>query len=341
MSKIEWTDATWNPLTGCSPVSEGCRNCYAAREAAGRLSGHPAYSGLAEYRGTGDARHPVFTGEIRLHPDRLDQPLRWRKPRRVFVNSMSDLFHPDVPEEFIDRVFAVMALSPDHTFQVLTKRPERMAAYVGRDLRHPFVEAAATRVLRDVGRDPGDMIEEHPWMSTHSPWSLTWPLPNVWLGTSVEDQDAADERIPHLLRTPAAVRFLSCEPLIGPVEIPRRPESCWDHKWAGPGNVCPNCKDGPVEHPIGWVIVGGESGPGARPFDVAWARSLIRQCRAAGVACFVKQLGARPFESHVTVGGDRRWADLSDRKGGDPEEWPEELRVREWPEPAEVGADAS
>lgn len=254
-SGIEWTDATWNPVLGCSPVSEGCRNCYAAKESI-RLAGHPnakvrdAYAGLSEMRGQGKDRRAVFTGVMRLMEDRLDQPLRWKRPRRIFVNSMSDLFHAGVPDAFIDRVFQVMADAPQHIFQVLTKRPQRMRAYV----------AAA---------------------------GGTNPLPNVWLGISVEDQAAADERIPHLVETPAAVRFLSCEPLLGPVDL--------DPNWLHPKNPDPMPLDGRFRLPeegVGWVIVGGESGPGARPMMAGWAWALRDQCEAWDVPFTFKQWGA-------------------------------------------------
>jgi len=308
-SKIEWTDTTWNPLAGCTPVSPGCRNCYAANHAR-RLAGHPnpkvggPYAGTARTAGDGRA---VFTGQVNLLEDRLTQPLRWRKPRRVFVNAMSDLFHPDVPDDFVDKVFAVMALCPQHTFQVLTKRPERMAEWA---------------LLNSTG---GHVF--HVASTMGSPRSGIWPLPNVWLGTSVEDQARADERIPHLLRCPAAVRFLSCEPLLGPVDV----SPYLDGAWAN-GDAYPS---GPR---VNWIIPGGESGPGARPCNVEWVRSLVRQCSDAGVACFVKQLGARPRSScdhfgvtQTDVGG---WWEhlLRDHKGGDMEEWPEDLRVREYPQ---------
>jgi protein gp37 len=180
-SSIEWTDATWSPVTGCTKVSEGCRHCYAETMAK---------------RFWGD-RH---FGDVQCHPDRLEQPLRWRKPRRVFVNSMSDLFHPAVPDDFIDRVFAVMALCPQHTFQVLTKRPERMRAWFdgGEHLR-------MTRCFRNF---------QH-YTKPVGPW----PLPNVWLGVSVEDQATADERIPVLLDTPSALCFVSAEPLLGEIDL--------------------------------------------------------------------------------------------------------------------------
>lgn len=224
---IEWTDETWNPLTGCASVSPGCDHCYAARETAGRLNSHPAYAGLAVRP---EGQPAVFTGEIRLHLDRLGQPLKWRKPRRVFVNSMSDLFHPDVPEEFIYRVFGVMASAQPHTFQILTKRPQSM-------------EAWATATMR----------------------SSAWILPNVWLGTSIES-DRYAFRADHLRRTPAAVRFLSLEPLLGPVP---------SLDLTG----------------IDWVIVGGESGPRARPMHPDWVRNVRDRCVAEGVPFFFKQWG--------------------------------------------------
>jgi len=218
---IEWTDETWNPVTGCTKVSPGCDHCYAER-ITNRFGGPGAFDTVV------------------LHPERLGKPLRWRKSRMVFVNSMSDLFHDDVPDEFIGRVWQVMGAASMHTFQVLTKRPGRMASLLNE------------RIL------------------THIPVLPNWPLPNVWLGTSVEDQKWADIRIPKLLDAPAAVRFLSCEPLLGPVDLRIYPGS-----W------------------VDWVIVGGESGPGARPMHPDWARSLRDQCVAAEVPFFFKQWGGR------------------------------------------------
>lgn len=254
-SAIEWTQETWNPVVGCTHVSEGCEHCYAAREASGRLKTHPIYAGLAE--------GGRFTGEVRLLPERLDQPLRWRRPRVVFVNSMSDLFHDEVPDEFIEQVFVVMARTPWHTYQVLTKRPGRMASLLNRpDVGRTFIVNRAASELSDAGLAP--------FQGSHVP---PWPLPNVWLGTSVENQRWADVRIPKLLDTPAAVRFLSCEPLLGPVTF---------EGLAG-------WPDAPAL--VDWVIVGGESGPKARPMHPNWARSLRDQCVAAGVDFFFKQWG--------------------------------------------------
>jgi len=246
-SAIEWTDATWNPVRGCSLVSAGCTNCYAMRDAH-RFSGPGTpYDGLTKLTEHG----PVWTGEIRLVPELLDQPLRWEKPRRIFVNSMSDLFHPEVPSEFIAAVFHRMAMAKQHIFQVLTKRPERMFQW------------CTGKYSFGLGR-------------TGEPVTLT----NVWLGVSVEDQATADERIPILLQTPAAVRWVSAEPLLEPIDLfqvlPFFPLAM------------PKSKQPPS---LDWVVVGGESGPGARPMHPAWVRSIRDQCLAARVPFFFKQWG--------------------------------------------------
>lgn len=257
MTAIEWTEKTWNPTSGCDQVSPGCDNCYALTMAK-RLKG----MGQAKYQNDGN---PTTSGPgfgLTVHPDTLTTPYQWRKPQRVFVNSMSDLFHARVPVDFITDVWATMQGTPQHTYQILTKRPERLA-----------------RVLAKV----------------HAALGLDAPLPNVWLGTSVENQKYADQRIPHLLRAPAAVRFLSCEPLLGPVKIPffEEVDGCtcaggapWPHE--------PHCglEPGPAWGELHWVIVGGESGPGARAMHPKWARDLRDQCNAAGVPYFFKQWGA-------------------------------------------------
>ena len=225
---IEWTDATWNPVTGCAKVSAGCKHCYAERNW-GRLQHLPAYAGRA------------FTN-VATHADRLLQPLSWKRPRRIFVNSMSDLFHQDIHDDFIGMVFRTMARAPQHTFQVLTKRAERMQHL----LTHPKMRGF-------VGDAP-------------------WPLPNVWIGVSVEDQATADKRIPLLLDTPAAVRWISAEPLLAPIDLAEH------GLHGGPGQ-------------LDWVVVGGESGPKARPMHPEWARGLRDQCSAAGVPFLFKQWG--------------------------------------------------
>ena len=264
---IEWCDATWNPVVGCSIVSKGCTNCYAMKMAA-RLEamGQPIYRGMTAPSKTG----PVWTGAVRLNPAVLAKPLSWRRPRRIFVNSMSDLFHESLPDEAIDRVFAVMALCPQHTFQVLTKRPERMRAYMR--ARDGMGDAALCRAINAI---PAALGNRH--------GALEMPLPNVWLGVSVEDQAAADARIPILLDTPAARRFISAEPLLGPVDLAATVRRC-----TLAGTIVPDGKT----HPLGWVIAGGESGPGARPMHPDWARGLRDQCADAGVPFFFKQWGA-------------------------------------------------
>ena len=237
---IEWTNKTWNPIRGCSRVSEGCRNCYAERVAA-RFGGPGLpYEGLT----TKDGR---WNGKVVVVEEHLADPLRWKKPRRIFVNSMSDLFHENVSDETIDQIFSVMVQCPQHIFQVLTKRPERMQSYM---------ESC------QMGAD--DVGGRFPW-------------DNVWLGVSVEDQKSADERIPHLLRTPAAVRWLSVEPMLGPVDLAKAGWNFHDF-------------DPEFDVQIQWVVCGGESGAGARPMHPAWARSLRDQCVAAGTPFFMKQM---------------------------------------------------
>lgn len=295
-SSIEWTDATWNPITGCSVVSPGCKNCYAMKLAGTRLRHNPSRAGLT----TDSKAGPVWNGQVRLNEEWLTQPIRWRRPRRIFVCAHSDLFHEAVPDEWIDRVFAVMALAPHHTFQVLTKRAERMRQYLSRPGLRETIEDAAYETEAQFYPTPEEM---------------TLPLPNVWLGVSVEDQKRADERIPDLLATPAAVRFISAEPLLGPVDLQnidygeretcslgrRRFERDALTPWMTSIPASHGCKPSEKETApqisrsghttIGWVIVGGESGPGARPMHLDWARSLRDQCAAAGVPFFFKQVG--------------------------------------------------
>ncbi|MBI1243795.1 MAG: DUF5131 family protein [Alphaproteobacteria bacterium] len=259
MTKIEWTDETWNPIAGCSIVSKGCTNCFAMKMAA-RLEamGQAKYAGLTMPSKAG----PVWTGNIGVAAGRpFTQPLRWNRPRRVFVNSMSDLFHEGVSDDTIDKVFAIMALTPQHTYQVLTKRPERARAYLSVDRRRAIMAAIAN--LAPFAGDDALVIY------TDIKLGERWPLPNGWLGVSVEDQATADERIPLLLDTPAAVRWISAEPLLGPVELTQYGSARLD-----------------------WVVVGGESGPGARAMHPDWPRSLRDQCAAAGVPFLFKQHGA-------------------------------------------------
>ncbi len=263
---IEWTEATWNPVVGCKRVSAGCDHCYAfqlhdQRHIAWKRGRFP----------TAPKQYHVPFSTAQLMPERLSDPLHWRKPRRIFVNSMSDLFHEQVPDSFIEQVWDTMRRTPQHTYQILTKRPERMASLCQR--------------------------------------INSTPLPNVWLGTSVENQAAADERIPALCRTPAAIRFLSCEPLLGFVTI------------------LPHLIGYHTDNLLDWVIIGGESGPHARPMEMRWVDLLMAECEHAAVACFVKQLGSVWAKAHHA----------SDSHGGTMDEWPEHLRVREYPQ---TGGDA-
>jgi protein gp37 len=317
---IQWTDATWNPIRGCSRVSEGCRNCYAEAIAA-RFSGPGlAYEGLARRRSNGE---PQWTGEVRAIESHLYDPLRWRKPKRVFVNSMSDLFHQNLARKTIDNVFAVMALAPRHTFQVLTKRPARMREYLSEDGVAGRVIGTAWEML---GRRPLQNYK-HEGIAQRD-----WPLPNVWLGVSVENQDAANERIPLLTETPAALRFLSCEPLLGPIDF----DECGSRSGED-GDPCAfSALRGPsgVEPPIpsiDWVIVGGESGPHARGCNLPWIEQIVLDCRAARVPVFVKQLGAHPFV-RLTARSQSRDFNVRDSHGADMAEWPRRLRMREFPE---------
>ena len=291
MSKIEWTDETWNPLSGCTKISAGCKNSYAA-DIARRFWGDRKFS------------------DVQFHPERLEQPLRWRKPRKVFVNSMSDLFHESVSFEHIAAVFGAMSTCTNHTFQVLTKRPERMIEFFEwiekqRQVREfaiggkTFVEAEATGWT--IARFARQWVfwDEH---ESHFE-NRQWPLPNVWLGVTCENQKAADERIPVLLKTPAAVRFVSFEPLLERISLHSL------HQFQN----------------IQWGIVGGESGPKARKCAVEWIDDLVERHSDYGVACFVKQLGSKP-----TLAGEPYPAQ---GKGGDISQWPESIQVRCFPEP--------
>jgi protein gp37 len=308
MSKIEWTERTWNPTIGCTEVSPGCANCYAARIAY-RLGYNPLqaanYEGLAKKLSNSKI---VWTGEIRFIDDRLLEPVRRAKPTTYFVDSMSDLFHPGIPFDVIAQVFAVMALCPQHTFQVLTKRPDRALAFFNwtGDMRR--VDEAAEIIVCDYpdlfhekddapGAPDGFVISNRLFQRLKEAgwaWDTTYtqhgkdtrficeqelPHPNIWIGVSVEDQRRADERIPYLINIPAAVRFLSCEPLLGLLDL---------HQW----NWRP-------ENPyaLDWIIAGGESGPGARPMHPDWVASLRDQCQMADIPFFFKQWGEwRPYD---------------------------------------------
>lgn len=266
---IEWTDATWNIVTGCSVVSPGCTNCYAMRLAGTRLQHHPSRAGLTIATKAG----PVWNGQVRFNAGWLTQPLRWTRPRMIFVAAHGDVFHEGVTDHQLDMIFGVMAVADWHVFQILTKRPERMRAYL---------------------TQPGFALRHN------------WPLQNVWLGVSVEDQARADERIPLLLDTPAAVRWISAEPLLGPIDLTMLCDG--NSFWSAthglryhdvPDDTPPYSEPKPK---LDWVVAGGESGPGTRPMHPDWARHLRDQCAAAGVPFLFKQWGSWAPRNEWAVG---------------------------------------
>lgn len=320
-TNIQWTDETWNPIRGCRRRSAGCEQCYAEHVAA-RFSGPGLpYEGLIKQTPSG----PRWNGKVRWVPERLEDPLRWTKPRRIFVNSMSDLFFEALSFERIACIFAIMAAAPRHTFQVLTKRPERaaeffawleMEARASFDADRPALDSADSlcwhrdRILCDAARAHG--------VTRSLDHMQPWPLPNVWIGTSVEDQKTADARIPVLLTLPAAVRWVSMEPLIGPVDLTQAlAEVHLSGDWPD------------------WVVIGGESGAKdkVRPMEAEWVRKIIADCRDFDVAVFVKQLGRHLADDYGTTKPSKKDPKtlVRDLKGGDPAQWPSWMRVREWP----------
>ncbi len=313
---IEWTDATWNPITGCSVVSPGCTNCYAMKLAGTRLKHHPTRQGLTRDSKAG----PVWTGEVRFNEATLDQPLRWKRPRKIFVCAHGDLFHESVPDAWIDRIYAVMAVSYRHIYQVLTKRSARMRAY----LSDPDTARRIWALV--VGETPGTtrggMINE----SGAQYSGQEWPLSNVWLGVSAEDQARADERIPDLLATPAEVRWLSAEPLLGPIDLCNLAAAYPSHRELGYRINALNGRlmsgNGPKAisllpafgdyNRLDWVVAGGESGLGARGMHPDWVRSLRDQCAVADVAFLFKQWGEwAPSTLEASLGNPRSgWRSL-------------------------------
>lgn len=400
MTSIEWTERTWNPTVGCSRVSPGCEHCYAETMAARNVLMSAAQGRESVYLPVVDAERRRWTRKVKLLPERLEQPLRWRKPSRIFVDSMSDLFHEEVPFEFIAAVFGLMLLTPRHTYQVLTKRPQRMREFFAwldeqADSRPSTAEFCVLSLNDQLRRLPlgswvaaDHLMDVWLWSSRREHGFETdeedardvekriakarrngadvidaegWPARNVHLGVSVEDQQRADERIPLLLECPAALRFLSVEPLLGLTDlgldrwillkVPVRSEIPGVRMAAGPGvhlaeinprgAVSVRTAGGllgvkPAEYDrvgLDWVIVGGESGPGARDCEVAWIRAVVEQCKAASVPVFVKQLGARPVVQRLGTARNQLVVSLKlkSRKGSDPHEWPEDLRVQEMP----------
>lgn len=372
-TKIQWTDKTWSPVRArvkadaaqvavekgytslvqisakmaghvgphCERVSHGCDHCYSDTNNGRCLPANG--TGLPFDRRARDLVDTFIDERI------LTQPLRWKKPCKIFVENQADLFGEWVPDELIDRVFAVMALSPQHTFQVLTKRPERMRAYFAPGTFRDVRVAAKAKILSSSVlpfKLPDEAVFDAGRVARGESWEITkWPLANVWLGVSVEDQKTADERIQLITQVPAAKRFVSYEPALAAVDFlypeslwPKGPQTCCDGRECG-------CMGRPVEpwmiYGIDWIIVGGESGPRARPFNTEWARSTIRQCRESYTACFVKQLGGKCMDGSIGTGvpGFGGYSDgvipvqrvLRDRKGGTMSEWPEDLRVREFP----------
>lgn len=402
-TSIEWAERSWNPVRGCSRVSEGCRHCYAETLAA-RFS-DPGMWGETFAKRTPDGGR--WTGKVELLPGKLAEPLRLKAPSWIFANSTSDLFHERLPYEHVAAVWGVMAATPRHTYMVLTKRPERAREFLTSWLPHHAARLSCkpqdllggemVTSMKDGGHTRADLVKWH-----YLAIGAAWPLSNVILGTSCEDQATADARIPHLLHCPAACHMVSAEPLLGPIDF-HFPAALNPTKPAGFDDLSPARQEEVIavaaraayiartETP-GWVIVGGESGHGARPFDIAWARSIRDQCREAEVPCFVKQLGARPLDAsafrwyHHSIEGEEErlclpgnplaaasvfgngtwfargseWGNgrsgveadksaakraalavvmlegrfplrLKDRKGGDPSEWSEDLRVRQMP----------
>ena len=316
-SKIEWTDATWNIITGCSVVSPGCTNCYAMRLAGTRLRHHPSREGLTDPSKAG----PIWNGQVRFNEQWLDQPLRWTRPRMVFVCAHGDLFHESVPDAWIDAVFAVMAMAPQHVFQVLTKRTSRMRRYIKTLSKEPADRLHHAAVEAGFTDEAGCAVAN--WINGFSRWTTAppdenpldgsqprWPLPNVWLGFSAEDQARFDERWPHVapLAESGWLTWLSAEPLLGDLDITA---GLWNFK---PCGDCPSpdpekgihpdcCREPDLVDGLKWVVAGGESGPGARPAHPDWFRELRDDSQRASVPFHFKQWGDWTSVSEVEGDG--------------------------------------
>lgn len=284
-TKISWTNATVNAINGCSVLSPGCQRCYAMKLAGTRLKHHASRAGLTVDTENG----PVWNGEVRLWPSALVQPLSWKAPRMIFWNAHGDLFHPHVPTDWIDQEFAVMDLTPHHAHQILTKRSERMRAYLNDPETPRRISAAAYGLVPSL-------------KAAKAVWALeSWPLPNVWVGVSVEDQKRANERIYDLMAAKAALRWLSVEPMLGPVNIM---DAMW-HRGAPTDLLCAT---------IDWIVAGTESGQGRRELELDWVRALRDECARSATAFFVKQLpdGFGGVQKDITG-------------------FPKDLRIQEWP----------
>lgn len=368
MSDIEWLanpdgskGKTWNPMVGCSRQSSGCDNCYAITFAARQLS--PQYVGLTKIRPAGSSRPgPDWTGEVRLVPQRMGEPLKWRKPQRVFVNSMSDLFHPQVPFEYIASVYGIMACCPQHTFIIATKQLARAVEFFAwlrqraGTLEGGYYTALLVEAGKHIDPDRWERLMEDTGFEQDLAECETWPLPNVHLLASIEDQATAEKRIPDLLKCDAWVHGVSYEPALGPVDLTK----------LDIGTLCEQCgktitldaMSGPSYHcgcgselaamtgTLKWVVPGGESGSKARDFNVLWMHEQIKVCADHEVAIFCKQIGARPYSGSLKAGmlthSRGRWFDhlqdgrtvtysITDPKGGKIHEWPPELQVRQYP----------
>jgi protein gp37 len=309
-SSIEWTDLTWNPLRGCEKISAGCKHCYAETIAKRFCKPGLPYFGIATEKG--------WTGNIGFIPSKLAAPFRIKLGRRIFVNSMSDVFHERVKREDIATLFGVMSVLPRHTFQLLTKRPFVAVTW------YDWIASAA----HELGCQRALIAQEHaheylsdsfPLIAENGSYlSVPWPLSNLHLGVSVENQDVLDCRFLELMLCPAHVRWLSCEPLLGPLDLTDKLGQwsacdCDSNYPVDEDGCCLMCGEDSIQYGVDWVVVGCESGPHRRPCNADWVRSIVDQCRKANVPCFVKQL------------------DLGESVSNKPHEWPEDLRVRMFP----------
>ncbi|MCC3459815.1 MAG: DUF5131 family protein [Oscillatoriales cyanobacterium] len=334
MSNIEWTNLTCNPIHliredgshgghWCYKVSPGCANCYSETQ---NQSNYFKFASKLPYTGKAPD-NLIFDEKV------MQELLKIRSPKKVFLGSMTDLFGEWVPDEWIDKAFAYMAIAPQHTFQILTKRPERMKKYLDGITGYRLYQALLSCYWEDADF-PRHILRKYPTQEAFLELfeNLGLPdrsIPNIWLGTSVENQKAADDRIPSLSQTPAAVRFLSCEPLLESIDL---------RKYLGLCSGCQTCEfhggHRISKSMLGWIIAGGESGPGARPCHVDSIRSIVRQCKQSETAVFVKQLGSTPIESNPYIAGiaeTHRVIRLKDRKGGNIDEFPDDLKIREFP----------